>query len=308
VPRAVSVRTTINRIHELAFRNYDLSPAYLMSDASELERLANLIEKHYGAEHEYVSVCKLGIMPHYSSLPNGIRVSVEHAFRHKAISFVVCTSTLAQGVNIPIKYLLMTSFKVTNKSMQIRSFQNLMGRTARSGMYTEGSVLITDPTIYDNKDTYKHGGVYRWRDHVQMFDPSNSEPCKSSILMMVQNLSFGYDDRFSFSGTKIVNYLLEHYQEPDAFSVLQQRMIRQYQKRHRQLQVLISLLVYSRWKQLCELLRIIYAMSSQKIPKETKMTLREICASKHLLMHWPLILSERIFYQFGIRLQQRYQH
>jgi hypothetical protein len=226
VPRAVSVRTTINRIHELAFRNYDFSPVYLMSDASELERLANLIEKHYGAEHEYVSVCKLGIMPHYSSLPNGIRVSVEHAFRHKAISFVVCTSTLAQGVNIPIKYLLMTSFKVTNKSMQIRSFQNLMGRTARSGMYTEGSVLITDPTIYDNKDTYKHGGVYRWRDHVQMFDPSNSEPCKSSILMMVQNLSFGYDDRFSFSGTKIVNYLLEHYQEPDAFSVLQQRMMK----------------------------------------------------------------------------------
>ena len=196
-----------------------------MSDVSELERMAYLLEKHYGENHEYVHVCKLGIMPHYASLPNGIRISVEHAFRHKAISFVVCTSTLAQGVNIPIKYLLMTSFMVTNKSMQIRSFQNLMGRTARSGMYTEGSVLVTDPTIYDNKDTYKGGGVYRWRDHVKMFDPSNSEPCKSSILMMVQEYSFGYKEKLSFSGTRVINYLLDHYQEPDAFFVLQQRII-----------------------------------------------------------------------------------
>lgn len=225
VPKAKSVRTTIKRINEVASRHYDFGPVLAMSDVSELERMAYLIEKHYGENHEYVRVCKLGIMPHYASLPNGIRISVEHAFRHKAISFVVCTSTLAQGVNIPIKYLLMTSFMVTNKSMQIRSFQNLMGRTARSGMYTEGSVLVTDPTIYDNKDTYKRGGVYRWQDHVKMFDSSNSEPCKSSILMMVQEYSFGYKDKLSFSGARIVNYLLDHYQEPDAFSILQQRLI-----------------------------------------------------------------------------------
>lgn len=225
VPKAKSVRAAIKRVNEVASRRYDFSPVLAMSDASELERLAYLIEKHYGADHEYVHVCKLGIMPHYASLPNGIRISVEHAFRHKAISFVVCTSTLAQGVNIPIKYLLMTSFMVTNKSMQIRSFQNLMGRTARSGMYTEGSVLITDPTIYDNKGTYKGGGIYRWHHHVKMFDSSNSEPCKSSILMMVQKYSFGYKDKMSFSGASVVNYLLDHYQDPNAFSTLQQRLV-----------------------------------------------------------------------------------
>ena len=109
--------------------------------------------------------------------------------------------------------------------MQIRSFQNLMGRTARSGMYTEGSVLVTDPKIYDNKNTYKHGGVYRWQDHVKMFDPSNSEPCQSSILMLVQEYSFGYKDKLSFSGAQVVNYLLDHHQEPDAFSILQQHLI-----------------------------------------------------------------------------------
>lgn len=126
-------------------------------------------------------------------MPNGLRLAVEHACRSKALRLVICTSTLAQGVNIPIKYLFMTIFMVARNSMQIRSFQNLMGRTARSGMYTEGSVIVTDPQLFDNKNNRKNGGNYKWKDCIKMFDSSAAEPCGSSILSLVQDIRIDYE-------------------------------------------------------------------------------------------------------------------
>lgn len=49
----------------------------------------------------------------------------------------------------PIKYLLITSIHIGQELIKTRNFQNLIGRTARSGIYTEGSIIITDPKIYD---------------------------------------------------------------------------------------------------------------------------------------------------------------
>ena len=168
--RTSTVLTVINRIIEIKDRGYDLPEIKRNSDSEEMNRLAQLISDYYGEQHPYTIACHLGIAPHYSNLPNGLRLAVEHAFRGKDLRLVVCTSTLAQGVNIPIKYLFMTNFMVARNSMQIRSFQNLMGRTARSGMYTEGSIIVTDPQLFDNRNNRRNGGNYRWKDCIRMFD------------------------------------------------------------------------------------------------------------------------------------------
>lgn len=111
----------------------------------------------------------------------------------KYVSCVVCTSTLAQGVNIPIKYLLVTSIRNGLKLVKARDFQNLMGRTARAGIYTEGSIIITDCKIYDNRTNWKNGGRYLWNDCVKLFDTKLTEPCGSSILSLVQDFNIDYD-------------------------------------------------------------------------------------------------------------------
>ena len=109
----------------------------------------------------------------------------------------------------------MTSFMVARNSMQIRSFQNLMGRTARSGMYTEGSVIVTDPQLFDNKNNRKNGGNYKWKDCIKMFDSSATEPCGSSILSLVQNIRIDYETRVI--GAKVSQYIIDHYNEPGCF-------------------------------------------------------------------------------------------
>ena len=208
-----SIKTVLNRLIELKERGLDLSIFRNTANKNELNKIKKLLEIYYGAEHYYTKACTLGILPHSSSIPNGIKLAVENAIKNGYISCIVCTSTLAQGVNIPIKYLLVTNIHIGQELIKTRNFQNLIGRTARSGIYTEGSIIITDPRIYDQKKTTR--GKYLWRDCISLFDSKTSEKCSSSILSLVKNLAVDYET--VYSGKNIAKYILNNFDNPDCF-------------------------------------------------------------------------------------------
>ena len=131
VNRTDSVSTVIKRIIELYNHGYDLSEIIHNSNLEEIQKITRLFAAYYGGNHIFTKASKLGVFPHYSRLPNGLRIAIETAFKERFICFVVCTSTLAQGVNIPIKYLFVTSNKFDFDNMKVRNFQNLIGRTAQ---------------------------------------------------------------------------------------------------------------------------------------------------------------------------------
>lgn len=207
-------------------REYDLSGIQKYSNTLEMSRIAKLMADYYGCDHPYTKACNLGVAPHYSNLPNGLRLAIEYAFRKKDLHLVICTSTLAQGVNIPIKYLFMTSFMLDQNSMKIRNFQNLMGRTARSGMYTEGSVIVTDSKLFDNKNNRRNGGFYKWENCVKMFDSHAAEPCESSILWLVQDIEINHDDHVK--GVYIANYIINNYSHWDCFESCYEKILQAY--------------------------------------------------------------------------------
>ena len=227
--RTRSVQTIIQQIIDLDSREYDLSGIQKYSNTLEMSRIAKLMADYYGCDHLYTKACLLGVAPHYSNLPNGLRLAIEYAFRKKDLHLVICTSTLAQGVNIPIKYLFMTSFMLDQNSMKIRNFQNLMGRTARSGMYTEGSVIVTDSKLFDNKNNRSNGGFYKWENCVKMFDSHAAEPCESSILWLVQNIKINQDDYVK--GVYIANYIINNYNHWDCFESCYEKLLQAYERK-----------------------------------------------------------------------------
>ena len=208
-----SMKTIFERIINLDKRNYDLRALKDNTNQAELSKIKGFIENYYGSEHYYTKAAELGVLPHSSNLQNGVKLVVEHALKNKYVSCVVCTSTLAQGVNIPIKYLLVTSIRNGLKLVKARDFQNLMGRTARAGIYTEGSIIITDCKIYDNRTNWKNGGGCLWNDCVKLFDTKLTEPCGSSILSLVQDFNIDYDD--PVSGEKFIDIVIDHLDERD---------------------------------------------------------------------------------------------
>jgi superfamily II DNA/RNA helicase len=159
------------------------APLALPSDfsaAQEVERLTHLHVKNLGADAPASQSAAHGIFSHHGNTPHGIRLAVEHAMRDDLVRFVVCTSTLAQGVNLPIRYLIVTSVYQGMERIKVRDFHNLIGRAGRAGMHTEGSILFADPVIYDKRKA--RNDKWRWDQVKELLEPRNSEPCISNLL------------------------------------------------------------------------------------------------------------------------------
>ncbi|WP_125611309.1 DEAD/DEAH box helicase [Specibacter cremeus] len=84
-------------------RGLSLTRPAEQSDPKELAGLSELVRMHFGVDSIQSRAARLGVFVHHGNTPNGLRLTVEHAMQKELIRFVVCTSTLAQGVNLPIR-------------------------------------------------------------------------------------------------------------------------------------------------------------------------------------------------------------
>jgi POLQ-like helicase len=154
------------------------------SDTAEVGRMRLLHEGHFGKDAALSKCAAWGVYLHHGNTPNGLRIAIEHAMKTGRAKFVICTSTLAQGVNLPIRYLIVTSIYQGADKIRVRDFHNLIGRTGRSGMHTEGTILFSDPALYDRRSTEK----WRWDMVHSLLAFDNLEPCNSSLLSLLAPL------------------------------------------------------------------------------------------------------------------------
>ncbi|MGO7672704.1 DEAD/DEAH box helicase [Rhizobium ruizarguesonis] len=168
------------RVGEIVERGLSVPLPVEVSDQAEIGKIARLFELQLGPETPAARAAAMGVLAHHANVPHGLRLSIEHAMKEGLARFVVCTSTLAQGVNFPIKYLIITGVYQGRDRMLVRDFHNLMGRAGRAGMHTEGSVIFSSPEVYDDKDDRRLS--WRWRTAKELLDRRNAEPCSSSLL------------------------------------------------------------------------------------------------------------------------------
>lgn len=193
-------------------RGVPLDSPVKYSDKNEIRRLTCLHIENLGKEASTSIGVKYGIFSHHGKIPHGIRLAVEHAMRDGLIRFVVCSSTLAQGVNLPIKYLIVTGVSQGKMRLKVRDFHNLIGRAGRSGMHTEGSILFADPSLYDNRKVFDE--KWRWEQMKMFLDPGKSEPCISTLLSIFEPIKSD-DDKYSIQMDSLdfVKFFLEDPEE-----------------------------------------------------------------------------------------------
>ena len=188
----IIANSILKRIIELNDRGLKLQCLSQRAATSEIHKLSRLIEVNYGIDNHLYKASVLGAFAHHAGVAEGIKSSIEFALRKGLITNVICTSTLAQGVNLPIKYLIVSSIYQANEIIKVRDFQNLIGRTARSGMFTEGTIIISDPFVFNNKNN-----DWKWRKYIHLLEPLNSEKCGSSILEIIKTKVFN-EKRYNF--------------------------------------------------------------------------------------------------------------
>lgn len=205
-----NIYTLANLISDLSNKGYPFHEYIDSINGIENQKIIDLISAHYGP-CVIVNAAKVGIFPHYGDLENGLRLSIENAMKNGDIRIIACTSTLAEGVNLPIRYLLLTTFFDTkNDVIKNRKFQNLFGRTARSGKFTEGSLVCTDTHVFDNRNNYRSKNGYDWIKIKSLFDFENSESCTSVLNNLFEDIYITYNN-IKFDGAKFTRYLIDAY-------------------------------------------------------------------------------------------------
>jgi superfamily II DNA/RNA helicase len=159
-------------------RDAQLANPAEFADEIELSRIQRYIKRTLGDYSNYHSASILGILPHHGSTPQGLRLCVEYALQKEHSKFVICTSTLAQGVNLPIRYLIVTTDRQGEEEIRTRDFHNLIGRAGRAMKYTEGTTIFANDNIIQE----------RWRltRTLELLDPSNSERCLSRLSYLIE--------------------------------------------------------------------------------------------------------------------------
>ncbi len=151
------------------------------NNANEQKRILDLISKNYGEESIYYKIGRLGVFLHHAGISDGIKASVEYALSQNFITNVICTSTLSQGVNLPIKYLIIHSIYPEKNPITKQDYKNLIGRVGRSGMYTEGTIIYSDSKSYFLKDK-------KWKAFAKLYKKS-SDSCVSQLLWLCGSLN-----------------------------------------------------------------------------------------------------------------------
>ena len=112
----------------------------------ELSQLAELARKGVHQDFRLAPLVELGVAFHYGNMPSLLRLEIERLFRSGKIRFLVCTSTLIEGVNLSCRTIVVRGpRKGKGHPMEPHDFWNLAGRAGRWGDEFQGNIICIDP-------------------------------------------------------------------------------------------------------------------------------------------------------------------
>jgi hypothetical protein len=127
----------------------------------ELTALAELARKGVHPKFRLAPLVERGVAFHFGNMPSLLRLEIERLFRSGKIRFLVCTSTLVEGVNLSCRTIVVRGpRKGQGNPMEPHDFWNLAGRAGRWGDEFQGNIICLDPR---DEAAWPHGVPLRAR-------------------------------------------------------------------------------------------------------------------------------------------------
>lgn len=133
---------SIPRVYKLA--NYLVNEG-LSVPTEKASRLASWISENYVPDWSLVKMLQHGIAIHHSSLPRSIAQYILRLFNEGSIRFLLCTSTIIEGVNTSARNIIVYDHKIARKAYDYFTFCNIKGRAGRMLKHLVGHVYILNP-------------------------------------------------------------------------------------------------------------------------------------------------------------------
>lgn len=117
--------------------------------AQEVQDATAYLQAEYGNEWIGTRALAQGGALHHGDIPQETREVLERLLVEKHVRLAICTATLAEGVNLPIRTLVLYSVLRGNGSgppsaLLAREIKNLVGRAGRAGSTTKGLVICAN--------------------------------------------------------------------------------------------------------------------------------------------------------------------
>lgn len=148
-------------------------------DANRLAQLGEYLALEYGPAWVGTAALTLGAVVHHGDIPQETREALEETLVANDVRMVLCTGTLAEGVNLPIRTLVMYTTHVRTRDgnsipMLAREIRNLVGRAGRAGSSTKGLVLCANAND--------------WEVMTRIADGAPGEAVQGALLAMITQL------------------------------------------------------------------------------------------------------------------------
>jgi helicase len=127
-----------------------------------------------GSGDPTTQLLEMGIGIHHGRQPESVRLAIEEDFRQRRLAALAATTTLAQGVNLPVRTVIVHSVwrydEDTDSQVRLpaRDYWNIAGRAGRAGEETEGTIIHIVQDAKDRSD-YEH-----YRGARESVEPINS--------------------------------------------------------------------------------------------------------------------------------------
>jgi len=116
---------------------------------AETESIVQLAEARVGSEHLITKVLRKGIAFHHAALPIDLQIAIEQGVKAGVINILISTTTLADGVNLPVKSIVIGATgsygpNGFNDYISGATLVNAIGRAGRAGKESEGWIILAD--------------------------------------------------------------------------------------------------------------------------------------------------------------------
>jgi hypothetical protein len=116
---------------------------------TRVEAAVDYVRREFGDGWIGTQTLMAGAALHHGDIPQETREVLEQLLSGKHICLAICTSTLAEGVNLPIRTLVLYSIRRGTSSgggdtLLARDIKNLVGRAGRAGSTTKGLVICAN--------------------------------------------------------------------------------------------------------------------------------------------------------------------
>lgn len=133
-----------------------------------LDKVCNNIAEYINDDYNLIKCLKKGIIYHHGSMPDSIRSYIEKSYLEiDEIKYVITTSTLLEGVNLPAYRLFLLDNRRGRGNLTRSSFKNLIGRICRfNDIFNNKNENLDklEPHVY-----FVIGEFYRRNSDVQSF-------------------------------------------------------------------------------------------------------------------------------------------